>query len=769
MAAEDDSHLKIGISLDTSKLPEEARRAERTIKEAVEGSTAAVETQGKAAEATGQAHTEAAQAATAAQQQTAQVVEDTTAAVEKQQSATQQTAAATADGIKKTTTAASGSIQQVGKAGTKAVGELGSSISQGTQAVGGFTKALNVANGVMGILTKGFAVVGLINQVAASMQLIADWYAKISKKAEDAAQKVRASWAAQREEAQRLKRQNAAVDALNEQIAGHERLLALMREEASHEAHMRGMRARAEGNMEEAEKATLDGMLARGEISEAEHIDRTRAIDDRATERRQADELATPLSDLATATEALNQKQAELTSATDALTALEQRGKQLGLVDASGVDTNYMERLSTEWARLDQFINKHGGDTGRWAGNLLKGDITLRDSYAKAIYDAARSLNVKTTTTNEDGEEVLRPVTDLATAVQDEWTRQRQARLDAIRSADVALSDAKTEVQRRQDVVDETRAGHQAENAARDAKRQQEDMTLAWSENRAASEANTEAEEAAAGAARAAQREELERRHDAATDVATDARSTYSTSWAMEQERATPEQSSAMAAINRLLTRGEKEPRALEQLLAMLSGQEVTLTDDEARRYGADFQLAKNGALTGEQQAAISTVVQQLLTALQAEAAAKQVGEEVDAFNRQNAATARAEQQAELDRLRAEADAAQARADEATARLQRYETAAGGNAATAPTSGPATAVPEPAPMPPVAEALRAASDVVAQHNDLAAAVMSAMGQFNATTDTAVAAIGVQRGQLVTLTAKSTAMQQQLNNLARANV
>lgn len=770
MATDDDSNLKIGISLDTSKLPADARRAERTIKAAVESTTAAVEQQGKAAEATGQAHTEAAQAATAAQQQTAQAVDDTAAAVEKQQTATQQTASATADGINKTTTAASGSIQQVGKAGTKAVGELGGSIRQGTEAVGGFTKALNIANGVMGVLTKGFAVIGLINQVAASIQLIAKWYADITKKAEDAGRKVRDTWAAQREEARRLRDQNAALDALNAQIEAHDKILAKMREEAIHEAKMRGMRARAAGNMDEAEKATLDGMLARNEISEAEHIDRTRAIDDRATERKQAGELAGPIDALADATAMLDKRQTEYNSAIEALNTLVQRGQQLGLANEGGVNTNYMEEASARWAHLQQFIDDNEGDRGRWAGNILKGSISERDRLAKAIYDAADALNVKKTETNEDGEEVLRPVTDLAREVQEEWNRQRQALRDAISSAGEARDAANTEMQRRQDDVDSTRAIHASENAARDAARQQQDLTLAWSENRAATEAHTEAQRAATEATREEQREELERRHDAATDTAEDARSTYTTSWTMEQERATPEQSSAMAAINRLLTRGEKEPRALEQLQAMLSGQDVTLTEDEARRYGADFQLAKSGALTGDQQAAISIVVQQLLTALQAEAAAKQVGEEVDAFNRQEAATARAEQQAELDRLRAEADAAQARADEATARLQRYETASGGkSAATAPTSGPATAVPEPAPMPPVDDALRQAGDIVQQHNDFATRTTNAMAQFNTTSAAALSALSSQQASITRLTAENAALRQQISNLARANV
>ena len=766
MAAEDDSNLKIGISLDTSKLPADARRAERTIKAAVESTTAAVEQQGKAAEASGQAHTEAAQAATAAQQQTAQAVDDTTAAVEKQQTATQQTASATADGINKTTTAASGSIQQVGKAGTKAVGELGGSIRQGTEAVGGFTKALNIANGVMGVLTKGFAVIGLINQVAASIQLIVQWWEKANATAVTAGQKFMAAWKAQRQEAELLRRQNAGLEALQAQEAAHDRILAKMRAEHAFAASMRAMEARREGNLDEAEKATLDGMLARGEISETEHIDRTRAVDDAARDRRQADELAPKMEALTEASTALSNQQKELSAAVALRDNLLAVGKATGLRNDDG--SLNAEAWGNTWTETDALIQRHGGDSGRFS-MLYGAEIAARDQAAAKIQAAAEALHISLTKT-ENGETITRSMPELAKAVQETFDSQLKEKQTEVNRQQTETDTAAQQVSQAQSTVDALQDVHRAENARVAEEYRQHDLTLAHTAHAAAVKAATDATNAEADAARDAERAALDARVAATAQQADAARSAYSNAWHMEQERATPEQSSAMAAINRLLTRGEKEPRALEQLLAMLSGQDVTLTEDEARRYGADFQLAKSGALTGDQQAAISIVVQQLLTALQAEAAAKQVGEEVDAFNRQEAATARAEQQAELDRLRAEADAAQARADEATARLQRYETASGGkSAATAPTSGPATAVPEPAPMPPVDDALRQAGDIVQQHNDFATRTTNAMAQFNTTSAAALSALSSQQASITRLTAENAALRQQISNLARANV
>ncbi len=755
----DDPNLKIGISLDTSQLPDDVQKVESELQSALEGVTSAVEDQQAAAEDAAKAHKEGAAAATDAQQKTARAVEDTTKALERQQRGADDTANKVGSSIKATTSSASAAVSKMSKESATAAGSVSKSISQGTQAVGGFTRALNIANGVMGLLTKGFAVVGLINQVAASMQLIADWYAKISKKAEDAAQKVRASWAAQREEAQRLKRQNAAVDALNEQIAGHERLLALMREEASHEAQMRGMRARAEGNMEEAEKATLDGMLARGEISEYDHIDRTRAIEDKSTARRQADEMASARDDLATATEALNQKQAEHTSATDALSALMQRGKQLGLVDESGVDTNYMERLSTEWARLNQFINKHGGDTGRWAGNLLKGDITLRDNYAKAVYAAAKELGVATTTKNEDGEEVLRPVKDLATAVQEEWERQRRELKDKANDASEQEAAASRSVAEKQDILAAKQREHETENAAIQERRRQEDLTLAYRANAEAVQASTAAAEAEAKARRAEQEQELEDRASDAAQQAAAARASYVNAWQMEQERAVGYQAEGMAAISRLLARAERESQVMAQLRAAVTGGEVTMTEDEARRYGADIRSVKAAGLTPEQQAGLIAVADRLRDAMTAEAASQAAAEAVSRYRDDRADEARAATRQNVDQLRSDAATASARADEAGARTSGPPT----------TQPQATTMPQAAAMPPVDDALRQAGDVIRQHNDLASRTGDAMEQFNSTAQAAAAALSSQQERLNRLAAENAALRQQITTISRANV
>lgn len=746
----DDPNLKIGISLDTSQLPDDVQKVESELQSALEGVTSAVEDQQAAAEDAAKAHTEGAAAATAAQLQTARAVEDTTKALERQQRGADDTANKVGSSIKATTSSASAAVSKMSKESATAAGSVSKSISQGTEAVGGFTKALNVANGVMGILTKGFAVVGLINQVAASMQLIADWYAKISQKAEDAAQKVRDSWAAQREEAQRLKRQNAAVDALNEQIAGHERLLALMREEASHEAQMRGMRARAEGNLEEAEKATLDGMLARGEISEYEHIDRTRAIEDKSTARRQADEMASARDDLNDAVSTHEARQQEASSAKDKLNNLLRTGMRVGLVNEGLVDTNYMQHMAEVWVNRNQLIDNYGP---------LKKYTVVRDRAAQEVYKAARALNISTTEKNEDGEEVLRPVTDLATAVQEEWNRRSRELKDKANGASDQEADASRSVTEKQDILTAKQREHETENAAIQERRRQEDLTLAYRANAEAVKASTAAAKAEAAARRAEQAQELEDRASNAAQQAAAARASYDNAWQMEQERAEGYQAEGMASISRLLARAERESQVLAQLRAAVTGGEVSMTEDEARRYGADIRSVKAAGLTPEQQAGLIAVADRLKDAMTAEAASQAAAEAVSRYRDERADEARAATRQNVDQLRSDAATASARADEARART-----------AAPPTTQPqATTMPQAAAIPPVDDALRQAGDVIRQHNDLASRTGEAMEQFNSTAQASAAALSSQQERLNRLAAENAALRQQITTIARANV
>ena len=757
MAADDDSHLKIGISLDTSKLPADARRAERTIKAAVESTTSAVEQQGKAAEATGQAHTEAAQAATAAQQQTAQAVDVTTAAVEKQQTATQQTASATADGINKTTSAASGSIQQVGKAGTKAVGELGSSISQGTEAVGGFTKALNIANGVMGVLTKGFAVIGLINQVAASIQLIVQWWEKANAAAVTAGQKFMAAWKAQRQEAELLRQQNAGLEALQAQEAAHDRILAKMRAEHTFAASMRAMEARREGNLDEAEKATLDGMLARGEITEAEHIDRTRAIDDAARDRRQADELAPKMEALTEASTALANQQKELSAAVALRDNLLTVGKATALLNDDG--SLNAEAWGNTWTETDALIQRHGGDSGRFS-MLYGAEIAARDQAAAKIKAAAEALHISLKKT-ENGETITRSMPELAKAVQETFDSQLKEKQTEVNRQQTETDNAAQQVSQAQSTVDALQAAHQAENAKVAEEYRQQDLTLAYTAHAAAVKAATDATNAEADAARDAERAALDARAAATAQQADAARSAYSNAWQMEQERATPEQSGGINAIGRLLARAEREPQVIDQLLAALSGSELIMTGDEARRYGSDLASAKSAGLTPDQQAGITAVVEQLRRVLAAETTSRAAASDVTQHQNTRAEAERQAMQAEVERLQTEAEAARARAAEAAARIQ-YTT---GSAA----AGSGSPLPQAYAMPPVDDALRQAGDIVQQHNDFATRTTNAMAQFNATSAAALSALSSQQASITRLTAENAALRQQISNLARANV
>ena len=183
------------------------------------------------------------------------------------------------------------------------------------------------------------------------------------------------------------------------------------------------------------------------------------------------------------------------------------------------------------------------------------------------------------------------------------------------------------------------------------------------------------------------------------------------------------------------------------------------MTEDEARRYGADIRSVKAAGLTPEQQAGLIAVADRLKDAMTAEAASQAAAEAVSRYRGERADEARAATRQNVDQLRSDAATASARADEARART-----------AAPPTTQPqATTMPQAAAMPPVDDALRQAGDVIRQHNDLASRTGDAMAQFNATAQASAAALSSQQERLNRLAAENAALRQQITTIARANV
>ena len=201
--------VKIGISLDTSKLPEQVKRAEEEIKGAVEGTTEAIEAQGDAAEETAGKIETAAQKAKQLQQADAGRMKQATS---QAAASGKKLVAETEKNVQSMGKAVAGSVQGMSQGVNKAMqqaaagaqatgGQIQTAMAGASAATGGLTTALGVAKGAMDLLTKGFAIIGLFNQVVATIKMVMEWWQELQKETITAGQKVANQWRLAREEA----------------------------------------------------------------------------------------------------------------------------------------------------------------------------------------------------------------------------------------------------------------------------------------------------------------------------------------------------------------------------------------------------------------------------------------------------------------------------------------------------------------------------------------------------------------------------------------
>ena len=229
----DDADVKIGISLDTRKLPEQVKRAEKEVKEAVEGTTEAIAAQGAAAEATAEQLEAASSKAAALQRIEAagmkQMVGESARAQKQLANETREGMRQLGQQISASMKGAAGEITTAMKqtaAASLATGkQVSTNMKAAAGATGGLTKALGVAKGAMDVLTRGFAIIGLFNQVVSSIKLVMEWWQELQKETISAGQKVANQWRLAREEAANTARMRAPHESLQEQIALNERLL----------------------------------------------------------------------------------------------------------------------------------------------------------------------------------------------------------------------------------------------------------------------------------------------------------------------------------------------------------------------------------------------------------------------------------------------------------------------------------------------------------------------------------------------------------------
>lgn len=755
----DDADVTIGISLDTSKLPEQAKRAEEEIKGAVEGATEAIEAQGAAAEET-TAQLEAASSKAAALQRSEaagmkQLVGESARAQKQLANETREGMRQLGKQVSASMKGAAGEITAAMKQAAAASVATGKQVSAGMQgaaaATGGLTTALGVAKGAMDLLTKGFAILGLFNQVVASIRMVMEWWQELQKETITAGQKVANQWKLAREEAENTARMRAPHESLQEQIELNDRILAQLRERNAFEAEMAQMKAEREGNRRGVQRAILDGQLARGEIASREHLEGYRRLEDAERE------------------EAQGMRMQELTKARDearlnfANAAAEHNEAQrnLDVLDGKAFvyrlgDREHWESLAAKWADANEVVTSYDGPSIFNSGHE---NVLERRAYEKALKEratlreeilaGAEYLGIQTKTTDEDGKLVERDFAEVAAEVMQKYQEEFEKMVNAEKTQRDALAKARSEAQQAEIRVAELERTQDEEDRGVLQRRAQEDATLAHGADAAADKAEATAEAAREEQARREERSALLEGKAAEEAELQAAREMLANALQMLKERASAEQQPAVAALEALLARAAEEPEVLGQIEALMSSGQLRVTDDQSRRYGNQLRLVGNSGLDSQ---AVLGVLQLLANVNYRQGNVDEYGGQLEDMDRRDAAAAEEQRR---QRVRDQEEAARAARQHAAAEAEAARRSRGASGA--------------APLEGLDGALSAGTEAMNAQGAVGDAAVAAMGAFNTTATALVGTAAAQAGQIEALRAGQVGLQQQISNINRTNI
>lgn len=760
----DDADVKIGISLDTSKLPGQVKRAEEEIKGAVEGTTEAIAAQGAAAEETA-AQLEAASSKVAALQRSGaagmkqlvgesvraqrQLARDTREGMEslgKQVSASMKGAAGEITAAMKQTAAAS---LAAGK-------QVSAAMAGASAATGGLTTALGVAKGAMDVLTRGFAIIGLFNQVVASIKMVMEWWQELQKETISAGQKVANQWRLAREEAANTARMRAPHESLQEQIALNDRLLAQMRERNAFEAEMAQMKAEREGNRRGVQRAILDGQLARGEISSREHLEGYRKLEDEEREKAQAGRMQELTKARDEAQAKYDAQVAEYRTASRNLREGVQGAMRAGILNQGGVERReHWESLATRWADANEAVGR--GPATNILNNAHENVVANRE-YERVVREraalrdeilrGAQYMGISATTT-EDGKLVYRNMAEVAAEVMREWDKKRGELRKDVNTQTEEEDAARTKLSEAQARVDELERTQDEEDRGVLQRRAQEDATLAHRADAAADKAEATAETAREEQARREERTVLQEGKAAEEAELQAAQEMLAGAMQMLKERASEEQQPAVAALEALLGRAEREPEVLGQIAALMTNGKLSVTDDQNRRYGNQLRLVGNSGLDKD---AVLGVLSLLGHVQYRQGNVDDYSGRLDALDRRDADAAEKQRR---QRVRDQEESARGlrRHADAEAEAARRSRAASGAA----------------PLDGLDGALSAGTDAMNAQGELSTAAVAAMGAFNSTATALVGTAAAQAGQIAALRQGQVGLQQQIANINRTSI
>lgn len=761
----DDADVKIGISLDTSKLPEQVKRAEEEIKGAVEGTTEAIEAQGDAAEETAGKIETAAQKAKQLQQADAgrmkqatsqaaasgkKLVADTAKNVQSMGKAVAGSMQGMAQGANKTLTQVAAGAQATG-------GQIQTAMAGASAATGGLTTALGVAKGAMDLLTKGFAILGLFNQVVSSIKLVMDWWKELQKEVISAGQKVANQWKLAREEAENTARMRAPHESLKEQIELNDRLLEQLRERNAFEAQMAQMKAEREGNRRGVQRAILDGQLARGEISGREHLEAVRRLEDAEREEAQAgrmQELTNARDEAQTKYEAQAE---EHRTASRNLREGVQGAIRAGILNEGGVERReHWEKLATRWADANEIVTNYDGPSIFNSGHQ---NVLERREYERAfseraalrqeILAGAEYLGIQTKTTDEEGKMVDRDFAEVAAEVMRVWEEKRGKLREEVNTQTEEENAAREELNKAQARVDELERTQDEEDRGVLQRRAQEDATLAHRADAAADKAEATAEAARVEQARREERAALQAGKAAEEAELQAAQGMLEGAMQMLRERASAEQQPAVAALEALLARAESEPEVLGQIEALMRGGQLSVTDDQNRRYGNELRLVGNSGLDKD---AVLGLLNLLGHVEYRQGRVDEYGGQLEDMDRRDADAAEEQRR---QRVRDQEEAARAARQHAEAEAEAARRSRGASGA--------------APLEGLDGALSAGTDAMNAQGAVGDAAVAAMGAFNTTATALVGTAAAQAGQIEALRAGQVGLQQQISNINRTNI
>lgn len=756
--------VKIGISLDTSKLPEQVKRAEEEIKGAVEGTTEAIEAQGDAAEETAGKIETAAQKAKQLQQADAGRMKQATS---QAAASGKKLVAETEKNVQSMGKAVAGSVQGMSQGVNKAMqqaaagaqatgGQIQTAMAGASAATGGLTTALGVAKGAMDVLTRGFAIIGLFNQVVASIKMVMEWWQELQKETITAGQKVANQWRLAREEAANTARMRAPHESLQEQIELNDRLLEQMRERNSFEAEMAQIKAEREGNRRGVQRAILDGQLARGEISSREHLEGYRKLEDAEREEAQAGRMQEMTNARDEAQTKLDMQVAEHATASRNLREGVQGAIRAGILNQGGVERReHWAQLATRWADANELVGKgpatsilnsaqENAQATREYARVVRERAALRDE----ILSGAQYMGI-TATTTKDGKMVYRNMAEVAAEVMREWDKKRGELRNDVDTQTAEEDAARTKLSEAQARVDELERTQAEEDRGVLQRRAQEDATLAHRADAAADKAEATAE---AGRVELARREErsalLEGKAYEEAELQA-AQGMLANAMQMLRERASAEQQPAVAALEALLARAEREPEVLGQIEALMTGGQLSVTDDQNRRYGNQLRLVGNSGLDAN---AVLGVLQLLGHVQQRQGNVDGYGQRLDALDRRDADAAEEQRRQRVRDQEEAARAARSHADAEADAARRSRSASGA-----------------APLEGLDGALSAGADAMNAQGELSTAAVAAMGAFNSTATALAGTAAAQAGQIAALRQGQVGLQQQIANINRTSI